>query len=159
MCTSVSFSASLRHPFSCVRALLPCVKHVEGEKLKIGNKCLCCDCYFWQYGGLGGRAGRCQLSDGHGEEQVHASCEGEQENRPARPQVSVYGSLACSDCAPTRIPLGRGRSAQEGNKKSRRPPPRFRLFTRTTAMFSVHQTRPSSSILHTYHILSHMSFK
>lgn len=38
-------------------------------------------------GRLGGRAGRRQLSDGHGEEQMYACGQGQQENRFAGPEV------------------------------------------------------------------------
>lgn len=44
-----------------------------------------------QNGGLRGCAGRRELPHGHGEEQVHTSCTGQQENRAAGSQVSHQG--------------------------------------------------------------------
>jgi len=45
-------------------------------------------------GRFGSRVGRCQLPDGHGEEQVHPGGQSQQENRLAGPEV-----ILCSTCA------------------------------------------------------------
>lgn len=50
------------------------------------------------HGWFGGSAGRRQLPDGHGKEQVHSSSKGEQENHPSRSQVKLQTCLLRRHC-------------------------------------------------------------
>jgi hypothetical protein len=74
-----------------------------------------------QNGGLRGSTGRCQLSYGHGEEQVHTSCSGQQEDSAARPQVSHQGrspSLSTWGTPPAGIDLPRFGARRGGSRCS-----------------------------------------
>lgn len=67
-----------------------------------------------QHGGPGGRAGRCQLPDGDGEEQGHAGRPRQQEDRPARAQVRPPGPAPLPPRPPPPLPRGRQRPPASG---------------------------------------------